>query len=40
MEVTRLVHLLEVVGLGPVHPQDLHEEGLAEVKELVRLEVS
>ena len=38
--MTRLVDLLEVVGLGPVRPQDLHEEGLAEVKELVLLEVS
>ena len=39
VEVTRLVHLLEVVGLRPVGPEHLHEKGLPEVKELVLLKV-
>ena len=38
--MTRLVHLLKVVRLGEVRPPNLHEEGLAQIEELVLLVVS
>ena len=37
--MTRLVHLLKVVRLGEVRPPNLHEEGLAQIEELVLLVV-
>ena len=39
-KMTGLVDLLEIVRLGPVRPQNLHEERLAEVEEFILLEVS
>lgn len=37
--MTRLVHLLEIVGFTPVGVQDLHEHRLAEIQELILFKV-